>query len=125
MSQEGLDCTTEHLDLKQFCVLLDTIPPVVSDCPSDVILPLGITLANWTEPTVTDNSGNHPNVIKSHETGTSFTEGNTTVSYTFTDEAGNQAVCSFLVVGTLGRFNICFPSSVPLTEFLCKNLLFF
>ena len=79
------------------------MPPVVSDCPSDVILPLGMTLANWTEPTVTDNSGNLPNVIKSHEPGTSFTEGNTTVSYTFTDEAGKQAVCSFLVVVVVGE----------------------
>ena len=73
-----------------------------------MILPLGITLANWTEPTATDNSGNLLNVIKSHEPGTSFTEGNTTVSYTFTDEAGNPAVCSFLVTVAHGRsfFNL-------------------
>ncbi|XP_033625617.1 hyalin-like isoform X1 [Asterias rubens] len=81
-------------------VILDTLPPVISDCPSDIILPLGMTVANWIEPTATDNSGNLPIIIKSHEPGTNFAEGNTTVSYTFFDDAGNQANCTFVVVVT-------------------------
>ena len=86
----------------------DTLPPVISDCPSDIILPLGMTVANWIEPTATDNSGNLPIIIKSHEPGTNFAEGNTTVSYTFFDDAGNQANCTFVVVVTFGRFGLLF-----------------
>ncbi len=41
----------------------DSIPPVISGCPSDIIeiLPFGTnavgTTVNWIEPTATDNSG--------------------------------------------------------------------
>ncbi|XP_022107711.1 uncharacterized protein LOC110988484 isoform X2 [Acanthaster planci] len=78
-------------------VAVDTIPPVISNCPADILLPLASTLANWTEPTATDNLGQPLSVTKTHEAGTDFPEGNTTVLYTFTDAAGNQANCSFIV----------------------------
>ena len=56
----------------------------------------------WTEPTATDNSGTTPTVTQSHRPGDSFPVGTTTVTYTFTDMAGNQAQCSFTV--TVGNY---------------------
>ena len=56
----------------------------------------------WTEPTATDNSGMTSTVTQSHQPGDSFNVGTTTVTYTFTDMAGNQAQCSFSV--TLGNY---------------------
>ena len=52
----------------------------------------------WTEPTATDNSGMVPTVTQSHQPGDSFNVGTTTVTYTFTDLAGNQAQCSFTII---------------------------
>ena len=55
--------------------------------------------ATWTEPTATDNTGMTPTVSSSHQPGDSFPVGTTQVTYTFTDQAGNQAQCSFTVTG--------------------------
>ena len=79
------------------------MPPVISGCPSDITLPLDVTIANWTEPSAMDDTGVQPSVTKSHERGSNFTEGNTTVSYVYTDQAGNSAICSFLVIVTFGK----------------------
>ena len=57
------------------------------------------TVVTWTEPTATDNSGLTPTVTKSHQPGDSFPVGTTQVTYTFTDEAGNEAECQFEVIG--------------------------
>ena len=64
------------------------------------MIPFGTTSVSvpWTEPTATDNSGMVPTVTQSHQPGDSFNVGTTTVSYTFTDLAGNQAQCSFTVI---------------------------
>ena len=53
---------------------------------------------SWTEPTATDNSGMTPTVTQTHQPGDSFNVGTTTVTYTFTDMTGNQAMCTFDVV---------------------------
>ena len=55
----------------------------------------------WTEPTATDNSGMTPRVIRTHQPGTSFPVGTTTVTYMFMDMTGNRAQCSFGV--TIGK----------------------
>ena len=55
-------------------------------------------MLTWTEPTATDNSGMTPTVTQSHQPGDSFNVGTTTVTYTFTDMAGNQAQCVFTVI---------------------------
>ena len=79
----------------------DTTSPVVNGCPDpiSVMIPLGTLSMNipWTEPTATDNSDMTPTVTQSHQPGDSFNVGTTTVTYTFTDMAGNQAQCSFTV----------------------------
>ena len=60
----------------------------------------------WTEPTATDNSGMTPTVTQSHQPGDSFLVGTTQVTYTFTDIAGNEAMCSFTV--TIGNLHSLF-----------------
>ena len=58
-------------------------------------------IVTWTEPTATDNSGMTPTVTQSHQPGDSFPIRTTQVAYTFTDMAGNIAVCTFTV--TIGN----------------------
>ncbi len=52
---------------------------------------------SWTEPIGTDNSGMTPVTTKTHSPGDSFPVGTTQVMYTFTDQFGNEAVCTFAV----------------------------
>ena len=52
--------------------------------------------AIWSAPVATDNCGIQ-SVVSSATSGSLFTEGTTTVSYTATDNCGNVATVSFLV----------------------------
>ena len=63
-------------------------------------------VVTWTEPTASDDSGMTPTVTQSHQPGDSFPVGTTRVTYTFTDMAGNQAMCSFTV--TIGNSHSIF-----------------
>ena len=80
----------------------DNVPPVISGCPSTIVLSPGVNVSNWDEPTAIDNSEEEPSVTKSHKPGSELTENMTTVVYTFTDAAGNQANCIFFVQTTPG-----------------------
>ena len=51
---------------------------------------------NWTEPTVTDNSG-VITVMANYNTSHAFPLGNTTVTYIAMDPAGNTETCSFVI----------------------------
>jgi hypothetical protein len=84
----------------------DTIPPVISNCPSDqVVAPdAGANMAtvSWTEPTATDNSGQVPGLSKSHNPPASFPANSITrVSYIFYDISGNFDSCAFTVQVTM------------------------
>ena len=83
----------------------DTTPPIVIACPDSITntIPFGTTSLSvtWTEPTATDNTGVMPSVTQSHQSGDEFSVGATNVTYTFTDEAGNEAMCVFTV--TIGK----------------------
>jgi hypothetical protein len=76
----------------------DTIKPVLSACPTNISLTTADTsaIANWTPPTATDNCGT-PSVTTTHNSGTAFKVGVTTVIYTATDAKTNKATCSFTV----------------------------
>ncbi|XP_072172386.1 uncharacterized protein [Diadema setosum] len=78
----------------------DSIPPVIENCPNTIVVSAGETgttaTATWTEPTATDNSGT-VSVSNNYNPGQSFPVGDTTVVYTFTDDAGNQNTCTFSV----------------------------
>ncbi len=84
-------------------ITVDDTPPVISDCPSSTTytVPLGTlgTIARWTEPTATDDSGVEPNRIQSHQSGDTFMVGVTQVTYIFSDSSRNEATCSFSITG--------------------------
>ena len=80
---------------------VDTTPPVIT-CVQDTLatVPIGTvsTPVSWVEPTATDESGVVSLTSRSHAPGSSFAPGTTTVTYVFTDGAGNSATCSFNVI---------------------------
>jgi len=56
---------------------------------------------NWTVPQATDNSGVTPTFEASGKNpGDVFPKGIYSVKYTFTDDSGNSAKCSFQVIVT-------------------------
>ncbi|XP_071824182.1 hyalin-like [Apostichopus japonicus] len=80
---------------------VDNTPPVIDDCPNDAVLninqydgPISVT---WDQPTATDDSGLPVMRFRTHLPGESFPLGITEVTYTFTDQSGNSAVCNFNV----------------------------
>lgn len=78
--------------------VIETIAPVLSACPQLLIidLPPGDcdTVVNWTAPTAMDNCG-LDTVFANIQPGSVFVSGQTTVTYTAVDDAGNTATCSF------------------------------
>lgn len=85
----------------------DTVPPTISNCPSNLFesvqVGTGGAVVNWVEPTATDISAT--TVTSSHTPGSFFPAGTTTtVTYTFRDSSGNEAVCSFTVTVEQGMF---------------------
>ena len=82
-------------------LLLDQEPPVFTYCPSDIVMDnltsFDVTI-NWQQPTVTDNSGLAPSLSFNRQSGDNFTvPGSYEVLYNATDEAGNEATCSFRI----------------------------
>ena len=93
--------------MNQFCsclvIAVDSTRPVISGCPQPITttVPFGTTSSpiSWTELFCVDNSGVTPTVFRSHRPGDDFGVGPTQVSYICSDQAGNQATCSFTVTG--------------------------
>lgn len=88
---------------KSFTVtVVDNEAPVIGACPADQTLeatgPSG-AMANWIEPTATDNSGNVSLSRTGPAPGATFPLGTTTVSYTAQDPSENAAApCTFDIV---------------------------
>ena len=86
-------------------------------------------IVTWNQPIASDNSGQTPNVQTTHQSGSSFPVGTSTVIYTFTDAAGNEATCSFNVNIVSGKktytvdFTICL--YVRETAKVTRPLLFY
>ena len=57
---------------------------------------LSTAVVTWTEPTATDNSG-LVTLSSSHNSGDMFSIGNTTVTYTATDDASNTVTYMFTI----------------------------
>ena len=93
--------------------IVDTTPPEIDGCPHNIetTTELGTTSKSisWTEPTATDLSGNTTRT-QSHQPGSDFPVGVTTVEYTFTDAANNDVTCTFSVTLEIGYLLIlhCF-----------------
>ena len=84
-------------------IAVDSSPPTINDCPpsSTYTVPIGTPsrVVTWTEPTATDDSGVAPTVVSTHQPGESFPVGTTEVIYIFADQEGNDATCSFTIMG--------------------------
>jgi hypothetical protein len=80
---------------------IDTIKPVLANCPANIAKTTSDTAATatWTPPTATDNCST-PSVISPDTSGTRFKIGVSTVTYTATDDKNNKATCSFTVTVT-------------------------
>ena len=80
---------------------VDSIAPVLANCPADISLTTASAsaVAQWKKPTATDNCST-PSVVGTANPGASFPLGTTTVFYTATDAKRNVSTCSFNVVVT-------------------------
>ncbi|XP_071839230.1 uncharacterized protein [Apostichopus japonicus] len=79
----------------------DVRPPVISDCPSDMVVVAASMLGDqafliWTLPTAEDESGGGVRLVAGPVPPIGvFDLGLSTVTYVFSDDAGNNATCSF------------------------------
>ena len=79
--------------------LSDTIKPVLSACPTNIAVTSTNgtnATATWTAPTATDNCS-AATVTSNFASGSMFPIGLSTVTYTATDQNGNNTKCSFTV----------------------------
>jgi hypothetical protein len=86
-------------DCTQLIFLKDEDGPSISGCPDNILTSPGENceaIVNWTAPTATDVCG-LDNLVSSHNSGDSFAQGETIVTYTATDLCGNSTVCTFTV----------------------------
>ena len=85
----------------QIVTVQDTTDPVISGCPTDITVNndpgLCSAVVSWTPPTATDNCDADPSLLTTHAPGTVFPLGVTPVTYTATDNCGNDDTCSFNV----------------------------
>ena len=77
--------------------VIDNEAPVIT-CPLDIKVANDpgecYAIVVWNEPVPTDNCPN-TSIASTHNPGDPFPVGTTTVTYTVTDAAGNEATCSF------------------------------
>ncbi|XP_022082302.1 mucin-2-like isoform X2 [Acanthaster planci] len=89
-------------------IILDTEAPTITNCPSDIteVLPAGSSSVSvpWSEPSASDNSGS-VSVTRSDNPNSFFAAGINVITYTFTDPAGNEAICSFTITVTSDQRN--------------------
>lgn len=79
--------------------VVDNTPPVIT-CPANILVDCDYgkcdAVINYSIM-ATDNCGDDITIVNSHESGSSFPVGTTTVTSTATDAAGNMGTCSFSV----------------------------
>ena len=84
-----------------FTVTVEDQEPPTLTCPADITLVANPgecdAVASWEMPIPSDNCVGVSLTSSSHDSGTMFPVGTTTVSYTATDAAGNTTDCSFTV----------------------------
>lgn len=97
-------------------ITIENSAPVFENCPENIFIGDDQTPVFWTAPLLIDPCGTAV-VTASHTSGTTFSCGTTTVSYTAEDICGNIVTCSFDVVVdciSAGGFSFC-PSNMTLT----------
>lgn len=73
---------------------LTVLPPVITGCPSNITTCNPVV--SWTPPSVVNTCLNITDSTKSHLPGSTFPEGTTTVTYTYSN-VGGTSTCSFTV----------------------------
>ncbi|MCC6460046.1 MAG: HYR domain-containing protein [Saprospiraceae bacterium] len=79
--------------------IVDNTPPTLT-CPSSIVRCSGDDVVPYVAPVATDNClnlGGSFNLVEGLPSGSSFPEGLTPVTYSFTDAQGNTGTCSFQV----------------------------
>ncbi len=79
----------------------DAVAPVISGCPTgDIVVNAAVgacsAIVNWSAITATDNCSFTQ--TQTHQSGQRFEIGTHTVTYVFTDAAGNTSTCTFNVI---------------------------
>ena len=86
----------------------DNFPPTFDDtCPTSPLIVyaergLFTAKVNWTEPVATDNLIATPSVTSNYRPPQRFTQGTHVITYTATDQSGNEATCTF-AIKVIGR----------------------
>ncbi|XP_072046224.1 uncharacterized protein [Amphiura filiformis] len=103
---------------------VDTTPPIVTACPSNIIMVMELGTANipvyWSTPTVIDLSGKVSIVSQSHNSGERFRRGKHNVTYSFADGSGNIALCTFSV--TVEEVDTLSPTILYCPDNIDKNI---
>ncbi|XP_063951745.1 hyalin-like [Lytechinus pictus] len=90
--------------------ILDTTPPVIQNCPSQLSEEIGFGATSgvvaWPTVFASDNSGQVQVSSNSRNNGDIFPLGTTAVTIEFSDPSGNTALCSFTVTVTAQADNI-------------------
>ena len=79
---------------------IDDEIPAISGMPSDTVHSTGVgsatAVVTWSEPSASDNSGT-VNLTSSHSSGSTFSIGDTIVTYTAVDASSNSANATFTI----------------------------
>ncbi|KAJ7327774.1 hypothetical protein OS493_026653 [Desmophyllum pertusum] len=99
--------------------VVDTEPPVFTDCPKDIMIDDNTITdnirINWKRPTATDNSGVPPSVTSNRQAGALFpVPSSFEVLYKAIDAAGNEATCTFRI--TLKRTYTTYMKKIALID---------
>ncbi len=89
---------------------VDNTAPVITNCPSDIVVSNANTAITWTAPSATDNCGS-VTLNSNFNPGTVFPIGTTGVVYTAQDGCGNISTCSFTVAVNIPGSITC-PSDI-------------
>ncbi|MFY7990139.1 MAG: HYR domain-containing protein [Fluviicola sp.] len=95
----AIDTANNQVQCQFSVTVSDDEFPAIANCPSPIVQnndngDCG-AIVNWTVPIFTDNCG--AVMSGSHTPNTFFPVGNTTVTYTVVDNAGNTSTCAFAI----------------------------
>ncbi|GAB5553066.1 MAG: hypothetical protein Sapg2KO_26570 [Saprospiraceae bacterium] len=105
----------------------DEEAPVISSCPDSLVVTTAVdqcsTPVTWVAPTAIDNC-QLASTVSSAELGGVFEVGKDTVTYTFTDLAGNVSNCIFEVIVLAGDTTFCSSVTTSVEEIQRVDNLF-
>jgi PKD repeat protein len=101
-------------DCVSVITVIDTVAPIIIDCPSDIVVVPDSSDCSptvvWNEPVGNDNCD--VTLTSDHVSGSNFQPGTTTVTYLAEDPSGNSSTCSFNV--TIQAENLLVTTDSPI-----------